>query len=68
MDAGRESQLQLEVHDGSGDDLRLHRRPRTRSPDSLESFGESLNEVDKVLPDFGERKEWLRVNGAGMNL
>ena len=26
------------------------------------------NEVDKVMPDYGERKEWLRVNGAGMGL
>jgi len=26
------------------------------------------NEVDKVLPDYRERKEWLRVNGAGMDL
>jgi predicted metal-dependent hydrolase len=26
------------------------------------------NEVDKVMPDFQERKEWLRVNGAGMDL
>lgn len=26
------------------------------------------NEVDKLLPDFGERKEWLRVHGAGMDL
>ncbi len=26
------------------------------------------NEVDKVLPDYGERKEWLRVHGAGMDL
>jgi hypothetical protein len=26
------------------------------------------NEVDKVMPDYGERKEWLRVNGAGMDL
>jgi len=26
------------------------------------------NEVDKVMPDFMERKEWLRVNGAGMDL
>ncbi len=24
--------------------------------------------VDKVLPDYRERKEWLRVNGAGMDL
>ena len=26
------------------------------------------NEVDKLLPDFTERKEWLRVHGAGMDL
>ena len=26
------------------------------------------NEVDKVMPDYRERKEWLRVNGAGMDL
>jgi len=26
------------------------------------------NEVDKVMPDFQERKSWLRDNGAGMDL
>lgn len=26
------------------------------------------SEVDKVLPNYGERKEWLRVHGAGMDL
>ncbi|RDB42649.1 M48 family peptidase [Halomonas sp. DQ26W] len=26
------------------------------------------NEVDKVLPDWRERKEWLRKNGAGLEL
>ena len=26
------------------------------------------NEVDKVMPDYQERKEWLRLNGAGMAL
>ena len=26
------------------------------------------NEVDKVLPDFQERKSWLMDNGAGMDL
>ena len=26
------------------------------------------NEVDKVMPDYRERKEWLRVNGAGLDL
>jgi predicted metal-dependent hydrolase len=26
------------------------------------------NEVDKVLPDYADLKEWLRVHGAGMSL
>lgn len=26
------------------------------------------NEVDKIIPDYRERKQWLRVNGAGMDL
>jgi len=26
------------------------------------------NGLDKVMPDFGERKEWLRKNGAAMDL
>ena len=26
------------------------------------------NQVDKVLSDYRDRKEWLRLNGAGMNL
>ena len=26
------------------------------------------NQVDKVMPDFQERKDWLRDNGAGMDL
>ncbi len=26
------------------------------------------NEVDKVLPNWRERKEWLRLNGAGMDI
>jgi predicted metal-dependent hydrolase len=26
------------------------------------------NEVDKVLPDFRERKEWLRRNGAALDV
>jgi predicted metal-dependent hydrolase len=34
-------------------------------PDHSKKF---WNEVDKLLPDFLERKEWLRVHGAGMDL
>lgn len=26
------------------------------------------NEVDKVMPDYAERKEWLRKNGASLTL
>jgi predicted metal-dependent hydrolase len=26
------------------------------------------NEMDKILPDYSERKEWLRKNGAGLDL
>ena len=26
------------------------------------------NEVDKVMPDFAERKNWLKVNGAAMDV
>jgi predicted metal-dependent hydrolase len=26
------------------------------------------NEMDKILPDYRERKEWLKKNGAAMDL
>lgn len=26
------------------------------------------NEVDKVMPDYRERKEWLKTNGAGLDI
>lgn len=26
------------------------------------------NEVDKIMPAYGERKEWLRANGAGLDV
>ena len=26
------------------------------------------NQIDKVIPDFEERKQWLKVNGAGMGI
>jgi len=25
------------------------------------------NEVDKIIPDYRDRKEWLRKNGAAMD-
>ena len=35
---------------------------------ALDHSGAFWNEVDKVLPDYQERKDWLRNNGAGMDL
>ena len=26
------------------------------------------NEVDKIMPDYPARKEWLKKNGAGLDL
>jgi predicted metal-dependent hydrolase len=43
----------------------VHELAHLIHPNHTEAF---WNEVDKVLPDYGERKEWLRVNGAGMDL
>jgi hypothetical protein len=43
----------------------VHELCHMRFADHSEAF---WNEVDKVLPQFRERKEWLRKNGAGMDL
>lgn len=43
----------------------VHEMTHLIHPNHTEAF---WNEVDKVLPDYRERKEWLRVNGAGMGL
>ena len=37
-------------------------RARTRHDDDY------WNEVDKVMPDFRDRREWLKINGANLNL
>jgi predicted metal-dependent hydrolase len=34
----------------------------------LDHTDDFCNEVDKTLPDYLERKEWPRKNGAGMDL
>ncbi len=33
--------------------------------DHTEAF---WNEVDKVMPDYRERKDWLRINGAALDV
>ena len=43
----------------------VHELVHLKNPHHNSTF---WNEVDKVLPDFSERKEWLRVHGAGMDL
>jgi hypothetical protein len=43
----------------------VHELAHLIHPDHSAKF---WNEVDKMLPDFSERKEWLRVHGAGMDL
>ena len=43
----------------------VHELAHLTHPNHTQAF---WNEVDKVMPDYGERKEWLRVNGAGMDL
>ncbi|QCR10294.1 M48 family peptidase [Brenneria rubrifaciens] len=43
----------------------VHELCHLRYRDHSEAF---WNEVDKVLPDYRERKEWLRGRGAGLDL
>lgn len=43
----------------------VHELAHLTHPNHTEAF---WNEVDKLLPDYRERKEWLRANGAGMDL
>ena len=47
------------------DYIAVHELAHLRYPNHTAAF---WNEVDKVMPDYRERKEWLRVNGAGMDL
>jgi len=43
----------------------VHELAHLIHPNHTEAF---WNEVDKVMPDYQDRKEWLRQNGAGMDL
>ena len=43
----------------------VHELAHLIHPNHTEAF---WNEVDKVLPDYLDRKQWLRANGAGMGL
>lgn len=40
----------------------VHELAHLKHPNHTESF---WNLVDKVMPDFNERKEWLKLNGSG---
>jgi predicted metal-dependent hydrolase len=43
----------------------VHELCHLRHRDHTDAF---WNEVDKVLPDYRERKDWLRKNGAGLDV
>ena len=43
----------------------VHKLCHLRHRDHTDAF---WNEVDKVMPDYRERKEWLRQRGAEMDL
>jgi predicted metal-dependent hydrolase len=43
----------------------VHELCHLRYRDHSDAF---WNEVDKILPDYRERKEWLRIRGAAMDL
>jgi predicted metal-dependent hydrolase len=60
--------LPQEMHDGAPtiiDYIVVHELCHFRHPDHAEAF---WNEVDKVMPQYRERKEWLRKNGASMDV
>lgn len=43
----------------------VHEIAHLKHPKHTEAF---WGLVDRILPDYRERKEWLRMNGAGMDL
>jgi hypothetical protein len=43
----------------------VHELCHFHHPDHTDAF---WNEVDKILPDFLERKEWLRTHGAQLDI
>lgn len=43
----------------------VHELCHVHCMDHTQSF---WNEIDKVMPDYSERKEWLKKNGAAMDL
>lgn len=43
----------------------VHELCHLRHRDHSDAF---WNEVDKVLPRYRERKEWVRVNGAALDV
>lgn len=47
------------------DYLVVHELCHMRHANHTDAF---WNEVDKVMPDYQERKDWLRKNGAGLDL
>jgi predicted metal-dependent hydrolase len=68
MPEGRRSSLSLEVPDGPLtiiDYIVVHELCHMRHRDHSSAF---WNEVDKVLPDYQRRKEWLKARGVELDL
>jgi len=64
----RKGRLSLEVHDAPLtiiDYIVVHELCHVHHLDHTRAF---WNEVDKVLPNYRERKEWLRKHGAGLDV
>lgn len=47
------------------EDIVVHELARLLYLNHMAAF---WNQEDKVMPDFQKRKDWLRDNGAGMDL
>lgn len=43
----------------------VHELCHFHQPDHTTAF---WNEVDKIMPSYSERKEWLRIHGAGLDV
>ena len=63
-----ESGVSLKVHDGTPtiiDYIVVHELYHLHYLDHTEAF---WNEVDKIMPNYIERKNWLRAHGASFDV
>jgi hypothetical protein len=65
LDAGRQSELPLEVHDGPAQDSRLHRGPRTGPPDLPNHSAKFWNESTRCSPITSTARNGCECMGRG---